>query len=109
METTFKPRKNLSKEIKQHMLSGYGIKIDGGATDKILVIPRDQFGHMEVLHKQMANLGSRTAVPGAFFLPRVNLKEIISELEGEGYTVNKKYCYSGCCQYNTNMYYLEGE
>lgn len=105
---TFKPLINLADKVRKAFLNGDILKIDGGASTWMFIIPRDQLNHPEVKGEQVHNIATST-IPGAEKIPRVEISKIIDKLEEEGYTVLTEYVSSGCCQYHTNIHYLAGE
>lgn len=93
MENTFKPKKakNEVAEIKEILLTGKSIKIDGRG---LIEVTEDRYGNV-VNPSNFTSQCFRTA---------------ISELKEEGYIVNKCDCDgSGCCQYHAVSYWLVGE
>ena len=99
---SFIPKKS-QEEIEvyiNYLLNGNVLKIDGGASDYVEVIPREKMDDTAV----MENVGK-----GGFQrIARYNHQfyQAIKSLE-EDYVVVQKTCkYSGCCQYTACIYYL---
>ena len=109
----FKPLKGLRQKVYDALLRGDIIKKDGGASTRMQIIPRDQKNHTEVLHTQVTNIGFNRGgvsdIPGAEFIPYMDISGVAEQLENEGYTVASENVYSGCCQYHTRIFYLVGE
>lgn len=106
----FKPIKGVKNIIKEKMIEGYIVKMDGGASTLMLLIPRSQYNHLEVKYKQMSNIGKHSEIEGVITLPRTNISSIIEELENAyGYSVIEEDVFSGCCQYHTWITYLASE
>lgn len=116
----FKPVKNLFETIKNYLLEGYILKVDGGASNFVLLIPRSQMNERHVKDVQVANLcynkgykyeGSvKKNDDGTIMVPRIsNIYDVMRQLQREGYSVCDEDVYSGACQYHTEIYYLIGE
>lgn len=106
---TFVPDKSLPAKLREYLLDGYAVKADGGATNLMCIIPRDQLKHPEATNKQMSNLAGKTEIPGAVMLPRADIASVLDRLRQEGYTLLREACSSGGCQYHTTIKYIAGE
>ncbi len=106
---TFVPDMSLPAKLREYLLDGYAVKTDGGATNLMCIIPRDQLRHPEATNKQMSNLAGKTEIPGAVMLPRADIASVLDRLKQEGYTLLHEACSSGGCQYRTTITYIAGE
>lgn len=99
---SFIPKKS-KEEIavyENHLLNGDILKIDGGASDYVEVIPREKIDDMAVMENAGRGGFQRIArYTNQFYKAIESLKE--------DYVVVEKTCkYSGCCQYTACIYYL---
>lgn len=108
MATEFTPKKKSGfiSKIKNYLLQGYIIRVDGKDDSPLEVIGRDSEGYLP----SMGNIGqlwSEVKLIEELNCAHSNLYEVVDELK-QVYSVRKVRCKgSGCCQYATHGYYLD--
>ena len=111
----FTPQKkdDVRKKISDYLLNGFIIRYDFRDEQPLEVLDRK---HVKVL-SHLGNIGSYAyttfhweySVVEEIFCNHEILHEIVKELR-EKYSVRNVWCEgSGCCQYSTYAYYLDGE
>ena len=104
----FKPiRKNSVKDtIKSFLLGGYIIRADHRDETPLEVIDRKYIGRMP----NSPNIGQFEDVVTRIHCSHDNLYSVVKELENEDYSMSRVFCAcSGCCQYTTYAYSVDGE
>ena len=108
MATEFTPKKKSGfiSKIKNYLLQGYIIRVDGKDDSPIEVIGRDAEKYLP----SMGNIGqlwSEVKLIEKINCAHSNLYEVVADLKQE-YSVRNVRCKgSGCCQYATYGYYLD--
>ena len=103
----FVPKKKTSVKdtIKNYLMQGFIARADSRDEKPIEIMGREKIGSLST----MRNIGLEQDVMHNITCDRDTFREVIDELKEE-YSVLEVSCGgSGCCQYHTNGYYIEGE
>ena len=104
----FTPTKksDVSKTIKNYLLNGYIVRYDGRDETPLEVMDRFFKPYLRSMH----NIGQEKGnVLDEIHCGHKILHDVIDELRKD-YSVSKVFCASsGCCQYATYGYYIDGE
>lgn len=103
---TPKSKNSFAETIKKHLMEGDIIRYDFRDETPLEVMTREVVNKLPHMH----NIGQEdSCVFKKIHCSHDILHEVVSELS-KTYSIRKVSCgYSGCCQYSTYGYYIDGE
>jgi hypothetical protein len=104
----FKPKKKLdfAMQIEKYLLDGYIIRYDCRDDQPIEVIGREHIKNLA----HMGNIGQESRCNPINIYCAHGILHTVADKLGKEFSVRKVSCeYSGCCQYSTYGYYIDGD